>query len=89
MRVPGLRLARPQRGDHCMAPIGEHGHVPVIWGDRGIPAAEHSVQRCSYRLLGIVMDPAIIIGIVRAINPASGLFAEEPERVQLLLGNRH
>ena len=54
-----------------------------------MPSAEQPVQRSSYRLLGILMDPAVIIGIVWAINPASGLFAQTLQRVQLLLGDGH
>ncbi len=86
---PRELLARTQCGDHGTAPVGEHGHVSVIRINRGVPAAEQPVQRSSHGFLGILMDPAIIIGIVRPIYPTSGPFAEKPQRVQLLLGDRH
>ena len=82
-------LTRTERSDCGTTFLGEHGHVSVRWAECSVPAGEQPVQHRRNRLLGILVDPGVIMGSMRPIYPASGLLAQKPERVQLLPGDRH
>jgi hypothetical protein len=84
-----VRLAGSQCGDHCTALVGQYGHVSVIRAECGVPAAEQPVQHRGNWLLSIFVHPGVIMGPVRPIKPASGLFAKQPERVKLLTSDSH
>jgi len=72
-----------------MASLGKHGQVSVTWAEGGVAADEQPVQHRRNRLLGILVDPGVIMGSMRPIYPASGLLAQKLERVQLLPGDPH
>ena len=82
-------LTRTERSDCGTAFLGEHGHISVTRAQCGVPAGEQPVQHRRNRLLGILVDPGVIMGSMRPIYPASRLLAEKPQRVQLLPGDRH
>ncbi len=88
-KIAGGRLAGTQCGDHCTALVGQYGHVSVIRAECGVPAAEQPVQHRGNWLLSIFVHPGVIMGPVRPIKPASGLFAKQPERVKLLTSDSH
>ena len=82
-------LTRTERSDCGTAFLGEHGHISVTRAQCGVPAGEQPVQHRRNGFLGILVDPGVVMGSRRPINPASGLFAQKPERMQLLPGNRY
>ncbi len=82
-------LTRTERSDCGTAFLGEHGHVSVRWAECSVPAGEQPVQHRRNGLLRILVDPGVVMGSMRPIYPASGLFAQKPERVHLLPGDCH
>jgi hypothetical protein len=83
------RLARTRCSDYGTAFLGEHGHVSVTRAECSVPAGEQPVQHRRNGCLGVLMDPSVIMSSMSAINAASGLFAQKPECIQLLPGDRH
>jgi hypothetical protein len=82
-------LTRTKSSDRGTALLGEHSQVSVTWAEGGVAAGEQPVQHRRNGLLGILVDPGVVMRPVRPIYPASGLLAQKPQRVQLLPGNRH
>ena len=88
MIVNGV-LTRAERSDCGTAFLGEHSQVSVTRAEGGVSAGEQPVQHRRNGLLGTFVDPGVVMGSMRPINPVSGLVAQKLQRVQLLPRDGH